>query len=125
MAKAFRDLLVWQKAMDLSVAIYRITDHFPKSEVYGLTSQMRRASVSIASNIAEGAGRSSKRDFCHFVAMAKGSGYELQTQVLLAQRLGYVSTEDTLTLEAASTEVGKMLSGLTAYLQGSKTKTNN
>ncbi len=77
MAKAFRDLLVWQKAMDLSVAIYRTTEVFPKAEVYGLTSQMRRAAVSVVSNIAEGAGRFSKKDFCHFC----GDGERIQLRI--------------------------------------------
>ncbi len=121
MAKAFRDLVVWQKSMDLSIAIYQLTECFPKIEVYGLTSQMRRSAVSVASNIAEGAGRSSKKDFCHFVAMARGSSYELQTQILLAQRLGYLSEKDTEQVEALVIEIGKMLSGLTAFLQ----KSNN
>ena len=120
-AKAFRDLVVWQKAMDVSVAIYRITEAFPKEEVYGLTSQMRRAAVSIASNIAEGAGRSSKKDFCHFVAMAKGSSFELQTQIVLAQRLGYLEATESSQVEEQVIEVGKMLSGLAAFLQ----KSNN
>ena len=111
--------------MELSVAVYRATESFPKAEVYGLTSQMRRAPVSISSNIAEGAGRSSKRDFCHFVAMAKGSTYELQTQVLLAGRLGFLEPEGANELELASIEIGKMLGGLMIFLQKPMTKTPN
>lgn len=125
MAKAFRDLTVWQKAMDLSVAVYAHSERFPKTEIYGLTSQMRRAAVSIASNIAEGAGRSTKRDFCQFVAIAKGSSYELQTQILLASRLGYLTPKAASELEAACIEIGKMLGGLSAFLQDTKTKTQN
>jgi four helix bundle protein len=111
-AKAFRDLIVWQKAMDLTVEVYRLTERFPKSEVYGLTSQLRRCSVSIASNIAEGSGRGTRKDFASFAGIARGSNYELETQLLLAQRLGYVAEVDSEAARSLSTDVGKMLRDL-------------
>jgi four helix bundle protein len=88
LANTYRDLLVWQKAKALAVGIYRATELFPKSELFGLTSQMRRAAVSVASNIAEGQGRGSKPDFAHFLCMARGSLLELETQLEIAVELG-------------------------------------
>ena len=88
--KDYRELIVWQKAMDLVEAIYRTTARFPKEELYGLTSQIRRAAVSIPSNIAEGQARNTTRDFLHFLAIAYGSLKEVETQVLIAERLGYI-----------------------------------
>ena len=87
---SYKDLHVWQKGFDLCVEVYAFTKLFPKEEQYGLTSQMRRASVSIPSNIAEGSKRG-KKEFSHFLRIAHGSGAELETQILLAERLGYVS----------------------------------
>jgi four helix bundle protein len=116
MAKHFRDLIVWQKAVELSTLIYAATSSFPKSELYGLTSQMRRASVSIASNIAEGSARGSKRDFKQFVAIARGSNYELQTQLVIAQKLKFGSEASLQKAEALSHEIGRMLSKLSDFL---------
>ena len=96
MATSFRDLRVWNKSMDLATMIYSISAGFPKSEIYGLSSQMRRAAVSIASNIAEGSARGTKKDFKQFVAIARGSNYELQTQPLLAKRLEYTEIQSKL-----------------------------
>jgi four helix bundle protein len=87
MGKSFRDLIVWQRAIDLTTCIYQLSATFPKAEIYGLTSQLRRAAVSVASNIAEGAGRGGKREFKQFLIMARGSNCELQTQLLIAARL--------------------------------------
>lgn len=87
MANTYKDLLVWQKAKSLAVAVYRTTEQFPKHELFGLTSQMRRAAVSVASNIAEGQGRGSKPDFAHFLCMARGSLLELETQLEIAAEL--------------------------------------
>jgi four helix bundle protein len=87
--KSFRDLLVWQRAVDLAVHIYKVTEQFPKSEMYGLTNQMRRASVSVASNIAEGYNRS-QAELRHFLEIARGSLAELETQLEIAQRIGYL-----------------------------------
>jgi four helix bundle protein len=90
----YRELVAWQVAFELAKRIYQLTESFPKSEIFGLTSQLRRSSISIASNIAEGAGRSTKRDFSHFVTIARGSLNELETQYLLAQELGFCSGDD-------------------------------
>lgn len=116
MGKAFRDLLVWQKSMALATAIYRATECFPKSEIYGLTSQMRRAAISIPSNLAEGCARSSRKDFRQFVLIAKGSNYELQTQLMLALELGYGNPIELGQVQDAVAEVAKMLNGLSDFL---------
>ena len=110
--KDYRELIAWQKAMDLVEMVYRATENFPKREVYGLTSQLRRAVVSIPSNIAEGQGRSTTRDFMHFLSIANGSLKEVETQILVAQRLGYTGEEQTSELIAHTTEVGRIISGL-------------
>jgi len=96
---SYRDLTVWQKAMELSVAIYEITRHFPPDELYGLTSQLRRASVSVASNLAEGYGRASRPEFRRFVAMARGSALEVETQLILASKLGLVPQAHTRAIQ--------------------------
>ncbi|WP_290645611.1 four helix bundle protein [Kosmotoga sp.] len=87
-------LQVWQSVMDLAETVYKITDKFPKTEIFGITDQMRRAAVSIPSNIAEGRGRSSTKDFVRFLNIAKGSLYELQTQCILANKIGYLDQEN-------------------------------
>ena len=112
MAQSFKDLVVWQKAMDLSVAIYQMTKNFPKEEIFGLTSQMRRASVSIASNIAEGEGRKSKREFAHFLGIALGSKAELETQMLLCEKVGLLNGDDSQNVLSLLDEIGKMLACL-------------
>jgi four helix bundle protein len=111
-AQHFKDLIVWQKAMDLVVDVYRVTDSFPKREVYSLTDQIRRASVSVPSNIAEGQAHFSKAEFSHFLRHAAGSLAELETQMLLAERLGYVERSQTEALLKRMVEVGKLLNGL-------------
>ena len=93
-ASSFRDLRVWQDAMNLTTNIYKVTSRFPRHELYGLSQQIRRAAVSVPSNIAEGKGRYSDRDFVRFLLVARGSLLELETQVIIAQKLGYVSQED-------------------------------
>lgn len=102
--------------MDLSLAIYKLTDNFPRTETYGLSSQMRRAAVSVPSNIAEGASRSTKRDFRHFVVMARGSVAELQTQLILAGRLGYSSDTDVRAAYRQASRIGQMLTKLAQHL---------
>ena len=92
MAKSFRDLKVWNLAVDMTTLVYAVTAEFPKSEIFGLSSQMRRAAVSIPSNIAEGSARGTKNDFKQFVSIARGSNCELQTQLLIAARLGFRKT---------------------------------
>jgi four helix bundle protein len=116
MAKSFRELKVWKKAVDLALLVYELTAEFPKREIYGLSSQMQRAEVSIASNIAEGSARGTRRDFRQFVKLAEGSNCELQTQLLIARRLQYVSGQKFDVLDALSDEIGKMLTALSKYL---------
>jgi four helix bundle protein len=91
---SFRELRVWQLGMEVAEKVYRVTAEFPKSETYGLSSQMRRSAVSIPSNIAEGQGRDSTKEFLHFLAIAFGSICELETQLLLANRFNYISNDD-------------------------------
>ena len=93
MARSYRELLVWQKAKALSVAIYRATEQFPRTETYGLTSQIRRAAVSVASNIAEGQGRLTLGEFLHFLGQARGSLLELGTQLAIAVDLNYLKPD--------------------------------
>jgi four helix bundle protein len=113
----YRELVVWQKAMDLVEAIYRITGQFPKEEVYGLTSQLRRAAVSIPSNIAEGQGRHTTRDFLNFLSIANGSLKEVETQATIAQRLQFIRQETQSEILEKTTEIGRLLSGLTNALK--------
>jgi four helix bundle protein len=112
MGSSYRDLRVWQKAMDLAVEVYELTERFPKHEMYGLTSQIRRAAISVPSNIAEGKGRRTDSDFSMFLFHARGSLLELETQAILAQRLKYISKEDVTKIFAASAAVGSALTGL-------------
>ena len=116
MGNSYRELKVWKKAVDLAVQVYGFTGEFPKHEVYGLSSQMRRAAVSVASNIAEGSARGTRKDFRQFVKLAEGSNSELQTQLLIARRLHFQNNENCDGLEALSNEVGKMLTALGQYL---------
>jgi four helix bundle protein len=109
MAQDYRELKVWQKAVDLTVLIYRLTRSFPKSELYGLTSQMRRASVSVASNIAEGRGRINAAEFRQFLSVSRGSTCELLTQLHVARALDFGSDRELDQAEALSNEVSKML----------------
>jgi len=102
--------------MDLATLIYSVTADFPKHEVYGLSSQMRRAAVSIASNIAEGSARGTRKDFRQFVMIARGSNCELQTQLLLARRLEFGAHARVSEAEELTNDVGQMLSGLSKYL---------
>src|SRR5574340_1576313 len=110
--KFYKDLVVWQKAMDLVTEIYRVTQKFPKHELFSLTSQLRRAAVSIPSNIAEGQGQLSKGDFRRFLGHARGSLSELETQIIISQNLGYLTDEDATNLLNMVTEVGRILNGL-------------
>lgn len=109
MAQDYRELKVWQKSIDLTVLIYRLTQSIPRSEMYGLTSQMRRASVSIASNIAEGQGRINAGEFRQFLSVARGSACELLTQVHVAKALGLGAARALDDAESMSNEVSKML----------------
>jgi four helix bundle protein len=122
MASSYRDLKVWQKSIDLTVNIYRLTSSFPEGEMYGLVSQMRRASVSIASNIAEGWARRSRKEYGRFVQMAQGSNDELQTQLVIAGRLGFCQEQQLKEVDAQCDEIGKMLTGLFRFLQTPRRK---
>ncbi|MBX9623172.1 MAG: four helix bundle protein [Gemmataceae bacterium] len=114
---SYHDLLVWQKAIDLVVDCYRLTSHFPRTETYGLASQLQRAAVSIPSNIAEGAGRGHTREFIRHLGIARGSLFEAETQVIISERLNYATAEVTRPLLAAVAEIGRMLHGLIASLE--------
>jgi four helix bundle protein len=105
----YRDLKVWQLGLDLAQAIYAATSKFPKSEVFGLASQLQRAAVSVPSNIAEGHARSSTKEFLRFISIAMGSLAELETQVILAVRLNYIDQEAQTDLLSSSAEIGRML----------------
>ena len=111
-ASSFWDLRVWQEAMKLTTEIYRATVNFPKHELYGLSSQIRRAAVSVPSNIAEGKGHRSDKEFVRFLLHARGSLLELQTQLLIAEELQYTRKEDAARLLAMAEAVGRALSGL-------------
>lgn len=110
--RSYRDLIAWQKAMDLAAAVYRVTEAFPAREQFGLSNQMRRASVSIPSNIAEGQGRGTTKDYVHFLHIARGSLQELETQLLLAQRLNFASEPEVHNLLSLCDEVSRLVSGL-------------
>lgn len=110
--KQFRDLTTWQKAMALARDVYEVTRTFPKEEAFGLTSQMRRAAVSVPSNIAEGQGQLTDKGFVLFLSRARGSVYELETQAELAESFGFLRREELNRLLSACAEVGRMLHGL-------------
>jgi four helix bundle protein len=115
----FRDLLVWQKSMAVAREVYRVTALFPKSEVFGISSQMRRSAVSVPSNIAEGHGRLSDKSLRVFLAQARGSLYELETQLQLAADLSYLDGGAAETLNRQCDEVAKMLNGLLGAIERS------
>jgi four helix bundle protein len=110
-------LIVWQKSIALCVQVYKVCEAFPKSELYGLADQMKRAAVSISSNIAEGQGRQHIREFLHFVSVANGSLAELDTQRIIAENLKFVSPEISVSSDERITEVRKMLYILSAKLK--------
>lgn len=108
----YRNLIVWQKSIAFVLEVYKLTEQFPKSELYGLTSQMRRAAVSIPSNIAEGSKRGTEKDFCYFLTNAFGSGAELETQIEIAKQLSFGQTLNYSSAELLLGEVMKMLNKL-------------
>ena len=116
MINTYRDLIVWQKAMDLVVAIYELTEDFPKEEIYGLTSQMRRAAVSIPSNIAEGRQRGSKKEYSQFLRVSYGSGAELETQMEIAKRLKKTQESNFSKAESLLNEIMRMLNSFLSKL---------
>lgn len=117
MSQGYTNLEVWQKAMNLVTSIYTLTNEFPKEEVYSLTNQIRRAAVSIPSNIAEGRSRHSTKEYMRFVMMARGSVAEVETQLLISQNLNYVGDEKIQPLLEDVGEIGRMLSGLFSTLE--------
>jgi len=124
MGVGHRDLKVWQRAMDLAELVYQQTGAFPPAEAYGLTAQMRRAAVSIPSNLAEGHGRGGK-EYGRYADIAYGSLLELETQAELAIRLGYISPDSAVPLLAAISEVGRMLNGLRGAIRRGQTARHN
>jgi four helix bundle protein len=110
--KHYRELIVWQKSIDLVEAVYRISQRFPSEEKFGLTAQLRRSAVSIPSNIAEGQGRGTPRDFNKFLDIATGSLAEMETQLIIAARLKYLTVEEHDDALSRSAEIGRLLNGL-------------
>ena len=115
--KNFRELVVWQKAHQLTLDTYRVTSHFPKEELFGLTSQLRRATASIAANIAEGCGRSGEAEFARFLQIAAGSANEVEYHLLLAHDLTYLTPADYARLSNNVTEIKRMLASLIAKIK--------
>jgi four helix bundle protein len=114
--RSYKDLEVWQLSMSLVTDIYSLTKSFPKEELYSLTNQLRRAAVSVPSNIAEGRSKSSTRDFMRFVDIAYGSVAEIETQLLISQNLGYTTTNQIQELLDRTAHIGRMLNGLSTGL---------
>jgi len=114
--KSYEDLIAWQKAIDLVTQVYRATEEFPKREVFGLTSQMRRCAISVPSNIAEGQGRLTTGEFRQFLGHARGPIFELQTQITIATTLGYLEDKKAQELKASAAEAGRIIQGLLASL---------
>lgn len=110
----------WNTAIELVVDIYKATDSFPKEERYGLTSQIRRAKVSIPANIAEGAGRYSNREFAHFLSNAQGSASELETELIISSRLGYLNEETYSALITPLDRIGRLITGLSRHVSGER-----
>ena|SRR3989344_8919994 len=111
-AQSYKDLLVWQKSIELVVQVYKLTENFPQREVYGLASQMRRAAVSIPSNIAEGRSRSTAKDFTNFLHIALGSGTELETQIIISKKLLFCNDGQFDEISSLLSEVCRMLHGM-------------
>ena len=112
----FEDLTVWQKSVDLAAAVYTLTREFPREERFALTLQLRKAAVSVSSNIAEGNGRWTTKDYIHFLINSRGSLYEVRSLLRVSKRLGFATSPDVAELVALITEIGKMLAGLRASL---------
>jgi four helix bundle protein len=124
MQGTYEDLKVWRRAMDLVLEVYRSTNSFPKQEIYGLTSQMRRAAVSIPSNIAEGKGRFSRKELLQFLFHARGSLLELQTQITIGRELGFLAAAEGQKLTDLASEVGRLLNGLVNRFQDDRSFDN-
>ena len=116
--RGYQDLLVWQRAMDLTDWIYASTRDWPAAETYGLTAQIKRAAVSIPANIAEGNGRNGRKEYVYHLGIARGSLHEVETMVLIAQRQGFLGNDETQDVLQRLQEVGRMLTGLIRSLSG-------
>ncbi len=125
MSNSYRDLIVWQKARIMVRDIYSATKHFPADERYGLVSQLRRAGVSVVANIAEGQGRNTPGEFSHFLGTAKGSLTELETELMIADDLGYLRPDEAKELPAKCDEVSRLLNGLMQAISKPKVPTRN
>ena len=119
MGESYRNLIAWQKSMRLVMEIYKATRVFPRDELYELTNQLRRAAVSVPSNIAEGQARFSRKEFHHFLSLARGSLVEIETQLLIAENLCYLLAEQSRPLLAETAELGRVLNGLIASVKQS------
>lgn len=118
--KSYRDLIVWQKSMDLVFATYKATRGLPKTEFYGLSAQIQRAAVSIPANIAEGQGRRHLGDYLHHLSVATGSPKELETHFLIAERFNYFNSEEVAKILGLTAEIGRMLTALAQQLRNSR-----
>ena len=118
----YKDLIVWNKSIDLVVCVYEVTNKFDKDEKYVLTQQLKRAAISVSSNIAEGSQRGSSPDFIRFLNMSRGSVAEIETQIIIAERLKYISNEELKKLEERLKEIGVMLNGLVKSLKNKATQ---
>ena len=121
--RSYRELIAWKKSVDLVTEIYSVTKEFPRDEIYGLTSQLRRSAVSVPSNIAEGQGRATKGEFIQFLCHARGSLFELETQIVIAEGLGYITPEIESRIASKISEVARILNGLLTSLGISSRKT--
>jgi four helix bundle protein len=120
--QSYKELLAWQQSMELVSSIYRATKLFPREEVYGLTRQLRRSAVSVPSNIAEGQGRATRGEFLQFLGHARGSLFEVETQLILAGELGYLQSSDASYLLKQMTRVAQLVNGLISSLRASSSK---
>jgi len=120
--QSYKELLAWQQSMELVTSIYRATKLFPREEVYGLAGQLRRSAVSVPSNIAEGQGRATRGEFLQFLGHARGSLFEVETQLILAGELGYLPSSDVSQLLNKMTRVAQLLNGLISSLRTSGSK---
>ena len=114
---SYEDLKVWQKSIDLTANIYQLVKTFPREELYGLTDQLKRSAVSVASNISEGCERNSTKEFLQFLSIAKGSLGELQTQLIIAVRVGFLSEQKFQEMKNLISEIGRMINGLQSKLR--------
>jgi four helix bundle protein len=124
MGASFRELVVWQRAVQMSLAVYKLTASFPSDERFGLTNQLLRAAVSVASNIAEGYGRTTKGEYVQFLGHARGSIFEVQTQLTIAQGLGYGTRESMISTDKLAGEVGRMLVAMLSKVRSTMRSVN-